>query len=99
MVLVVLFVASIIYFEIEPENTNVDFSPANTQSETDNTIRFDKNGKLKILHIADTHLNYDKHFDASVWVIAEACDVEKPDLVVLTGDNTHPNEDPEKTKS
>lgn len=96
--LVVLFVASIIYFEIDPENTNVDLSPANAQSETEKTIRFDENGKLKILHIADTHLNYDKHFDASVWVVAEACDVEKPDLVVLTGDNTHPDEDPEKTK-
>ena len=50
------------------------------------------------MHIADPHLNYDKHFDASVWVIGEVCDVEKPDLVVLTGDNTHPDEDPEKTK-
>ena len=98
LVLVVIFVVGIIYFEIEPENKNIDFSPANTQNEIDKTIRFDKNGKLKILHIADTHLNYDKHFDASIWVIAEACDVEKPDLVVLTGDNTHPNEDPEKTK-
>ena len=98
LVAVIILVAGIIYFEIEPENKNIDFSPANTQNETDKTIRFDKNGKLKILHIADTHLNYDKHFDASIWVIAEACDVEKPDLVVLTGDNTHPNEDPEKTK-
>ena len=97
-VLVVLFAASIVFFEIDPENKNIDFSPANTQNETDKTIRFDENGKLKILHIADPHLNYDKHFDSSVWVIAEACDVEKPDLVVLTGDNTHPDEDPEKTK-
>jgi 3',5'-cyclic AMP phosphodiesterase CpdA len=98
VVLVAIFVASIIFFEIDPQNTNVDFSPANAQNETDKTIRFDENGKLKILHIADTHLNYDKHFDASVWVVAEACDVEKPDLVVLTGDNTHPHDDPEKTK-
>ena len=98
LVAVIILVAGIIYFEIEPENKNIDFSPANTQNEIDKTIRFDENGKLKILHIADTHLNYDKHFDASIWVIAEACDVEKPDLVVLTGDNTHPNEDPEKTK-
>ena len=97
-VLVAVFVASIIFFEIDPKNTNVDFSPANAQNETDKTIRFDENGKLKILHIADTHLNYDKHFDASLWVVAEACDVEKPDLVVLTGDNTHPHDDPEKTK-
>ena len=98
LVAVVILVAGIIFFELDPENTNINYEPANAQNETDKTIRFDKNGKLKILHIADTHLNYDKHFDASVWVIAEACDVEKPDLVVLTGDNTHPNEDPEKTK-
>lgn len=98
LVAVVILVAGIIFFELDPENTNINYEPANIQNETDKTIRFDKNGKLKILHIADTHLNYDKHFDASVWVIAEACDVEKPDLVVLTGDNTHPNEDPEKTK-
>ena len=98
LVAVIILVAGIIYFEIEPENTNINYEPANTKNEINKTIRFDKNGKLKILHIADTHLNYDKHFDASVWVIAEACDVEKPDLVVLTGDNTHPNEDPEKTK-
>ncbi len=98
LALVIFFVSSIVYFEIEPENTNIDFNPANTQNNIDKTIRFNKNGKLKILHIADTHLNYDKHFDSSIWVIAEACDIEKPDLVVLTGDNTHPNEDPVKTK-
>lgn len=98
LVLVCIFVGSIIFFEIDPENTNIDFSPADTENVTDKTIKFNSDGKLKILHIADTHLNYDKHFDASIWVIAEACDVEKPDLVVLTGDNTHPDEDPEKTK-
>ena len=98
LVLVVVFVAGIIYFEIEPKNTNINYEPADSQKVTDTTIRFNSEGKLKVLHIADTHLNYDKHFDSSIWVIAEACDVEKPDLVVLTGDNTHPNEDPEKTK-
>lgn len=54
LALVIFFVSSIVYFEIEPENTN-----------------------------ADTHLNYDKHFDSSVWVIAEACDVEKPLVYLL----------------
>ena len=97
-VLVLQFVAGIVFFELDPKNENINYEPANSQSETDTTIRFNSDGKLKILHIADTHLNYDKHFDASVWVIAEACDVEKPDLVVLTGDNTHPDDDPEKTK-
>lgn len=98
LVLVIILVTGIVYFEIEPENTNINFEPADSQKITDKTIRFNSDGKLKILHVADTHLNYDKHFDSSIWVIAEACDVEKPDLVVLTGDNTHPNEDPEKTK-
>ena len=98
LVAVAILVAGIIYFEIEPENKNINYEPADAKKVTDTTIRFNENGKLKILHIADTHLNYDKHFDASIWVIAESCDVEKPDLVVLTGDNTHPNEDPEKTK-
>ena len=98
LVLVVVFVGGIIFFEIEPKNTNVNYDPADSQKVTDTTIRFNSEGKLKILHIADTHLNYDKHFDASIWVIGEACDVEKPDLVVLTGDNTHPHDDPEETK-
>ena len=97
-VCIVNLVAGIIYFENEPENTNINYSPANSQKTTDTTIRFDSNGKLKILHIADTHLDNDKHFDSSIWVIANACDIERPDLVVLTGDNTHPNEEPEKTK-
>ena len=97
-VCIVNLVAGIIYFEVEPENTNIDYSPADSQKTTDTTIRFNSNGKLKILHIADTHLDNDKHFDSSIWVIANACDIEKPDLVVLTGDNTHPNEDPEETK-
>ena len=97
-ILIVILVAGIVYFEIEPENTVVDFEPADSQKVTDTTIRFNSDGKLKILHIADTHLANDKHFDASIWVIAEACDVEKPDLVVLTGDNTKPYEDPAETK-
>ena len=98
-VLVLQFVAGIVFFELDPKNENINYEPADSKNVTDTTIRFNSDGKLKILHIADTHLNYDKHFDASVWVIAEACDVEKPDLVVLTGDNTHPDDDPEKTKN
>lgn len=98
LVLVVQFVAGIIYFEVEPENTNINFEAADAEKETDTTIRFNSDGKLKILHVADPHLANDKHFDSSIWVIAEACDVEKPDLVVLTGDNTKPYEDPAETK-
>ena len=90
--------AGIIYFEIEPENTNINYAPADPKKTTDTTIRFNSNGKLKILHIADPHLASDKHFDSSIWVIANACDIEKPDLVVLTGDNVKPYDDPEETK-
>ncbi len=91
-------VSGIIYFEIEPENTNINYSPADSGNTTDTTIRFNSEGKFKILHIADPHLANDKHFDSSIWVIANACDIEKPDLVVLTGDNTKPYEDPAETK-
>lgn len=98
LLLVAFFVAGIIYFEIEPQNTNINFNAADAQKVTDTTIRFNTDGKLKILHIADPHLANDKHFDSSIWVIAEVCDIEKPDLVVLTGDNTKPYDDPEETK-
>ncbi len=91
-------VSGIIYFEIEPENTNINYSSADSGNTTDTTIRFNSEGKLKILHIADPHLANDRHFDSSIWVIANACDIEKPDLVVLTGDNTKPYEDPAETK-
>ena len=97
-VLIIQFVVGIIYFEIEPKNENINYESADSQSVTDTTIRFNSEGKLKVLHIADPHLANDKHFDSSIWVIAEACDVEKPDLVVLTGDNTKPYDDPEETK-
>lgn len=96
--LVVQFVAGIIFFEMDPANTNINFEAADTEMKTDTTVKFNEDGKLKILHVADTHLANDKHFDSSIWVIAQACDVEKPDLVVLTGDNTKPYEDPAETK-
>ncbi len=98
LLLVAFFVEGIIFFEIDPENTNINFNAADAQKVTDTTIRFNTDGKLKILHVADPHLANDKHFDSSIWVISEACDIEKPDLVVLTGDNTKPYEDPEETK-
>ena len=53
---------------------------------TAKSIRFNSNGKLKIMHITDTHLD-DENIDASLWLIGKACDKEKPDIVVITGDN------------
>ncbi|MBQ6267282.1 MAG: metallophosphoesterase [Clostridia bacterium] len=48
-------------------------------------LRFNENGRFRILHITDTHLHDDNVAD-SVRLIAMACDVEQPDLVMLTGD-------------
>lgn len=48
-------------------------------------LRF-KNKKLKIMHITDTHLEED-NTDSSLFLIAHACNIEKPDVVIATGDN------------
>ncbi len=60
-------------------------------------IKFNSDGKLKIMHITDTHLE-DDNIDASLWLIDEACKREKPDIAVVTGDNVHNYDSPEKTK-
>ncbi len=44
------------------------------------------NGKLRILHITDTHLASDNE-KMSLCLIEQALDTEKPDVVVMTGDN------------
>ncbi len=48
-------------------------------------LRFDENGNFRIMHVTDTHLEY-SNVKESVMLIAQACDREKPDLIVLTGD-------------
>ena len=55
-----------------------------------------KNGKLKIMHITDTHLD-DDNIDMSVWLINEACKKELPDIAVITGDNVDNEDDSNKT--
>ena len=61
-------------------------------------LKFGSDGKFSIMHITDTHLE-DYNVDDSVWLIAKACDKEKPDLVVVTGDNVLNCDDASKTKS
>lgn len=61
------------------------------------TVRFNKNGKLKIMHITDTHLEND-NIDMSVFLIDWACKKEKPDVAVITGDNVHNDDNAEVTK-
>lgn len=56
-----------------------------------------KNGKLKIIHITDTHLE-DDNIDMSIWLINEACKKEAPDIAIVTGDNVQNCDDASKTK-
>lgn len=64
---------------------------------TADAIRFGQDGKLKIMHVTDTHLDFD-NVDASVWAIGVACDREQPDVVVITGDNVTNKDDANETK-
>ena len=64
---------------------------------TAKALQFNEDGKFRIMHVTDTHLD-DDNVDASVWLIAQACDREKPDLVVVTGDNVLNCDDASKTK-
>lgn len=52
---------------------------------TAKAMRFGSDGKLNIMHVTDTHLS-DENLDDSVYLIGAACDREKPDIVILTGD-------------
>lgn len=64
---------------------------------TAKALQFNEDGKFRIMHITDTHLDED-NIEDSVWLIAQACDREKPDLVVVTGDNVTNNDDAAITK-
>ena len=62
-----------------------------------NTIKFDKNGKLRVMHITDTHIQ-DGNAEATLWLIEKACEKELPDIAVVTGDNVLNYDDAGKTK-
>lgn len=82
----ILAIVGILSLSIRPEYSAVNYNPANSQNVTDKTIRFDSDGKLKILHITDTHLKLNHNFDPTIWMVERACDAENPDIVMLTGD-------------
>lgn len=86
LMLTVIMITGIASFSFAAENT-----------ETAGIIKFGTDGKLRIMHVTDTHLE-DSNLDASVWAIGEACDREKPNLVVITGDNVQNCDNPEDTK-
>ena len=94
----ILMIAGTLALSIRPEYSGVNYNPADSQNETDKTIRFDSEGKLKILHITDTHLKYNHNFDPTIWMVEKACDDEKPDIVMLTGDIVLNCETTEETK-
>lgn len=62
-----------------------------------NELKFGADGKFRIMHVTDTHLE-EYNLEASVWAIGEACDIEKPDIVIITGDNVQNCKNPEDTK-
>ena len=66
-------------------------------ADNDEAIRFGADGKLKVMHVTDTHLE-SKNVDASVWAIGVACDRENPDIVVITGDNVQNHNEADETK-
>lgn len=88
LILTLIILSSYFLPLLRPAYGNINYSSANSQNKTDRTIRFDSEGKLKILHITDTHLNikYKQNFEPTIWLIEKACDEEKPDIVMLTGD-------------
>lgn len=61
-------------------------------------IRFGADGKFRVMHVTDTHLEA-YNVDASVWAIGKACDAEKPDIAIITGDNVQNCDDPAETKA
>ncbi len=79
-------IVGILSLSIRPDYDKVNYNPAKNSSEKDNTIRFNSDGKLKILHITDTHLKLNHNFDPTILMVERACDEEKPDIVMLTGD-------------
>ncbi len=60
-------------------------------------MKFGNDGKFRVMHVTDTHFE-DYNADSSCWAIGYACDKEKPDIVVITGDNVQNCEDPADTK-
>ena len=77
----------------------MSFSAVSFAAETDtaDALRFNADGNFKIMHVTDTHLE-ESNLEASVWAIGEACDIENPDLAVITGDNVQNCENAEDTK-
>ena len=55
-----------------------------------------KNGKLKIIHITDTHISSENE-DMTLCLISQALDREMPDVAVVTGDTISSDNNREQT--
>ncbi len=55
-------------------------------AKNNNELKFNENGKFRIMHITDTHYT-DFPFEESVAFIEKVLDEYKPDLVIFGGDN------------
>ena len=76
-----LFIACIMIF------TSFSFAiSAKTSAEVDTHLQFNENGEFKILQIADIQDNFPMN-TITTKLIKAAIETEKPDLIVLTGDN------------
>lgn len=82
----IIAIVGVLSLSIRPAYGGVDYNPAQSHSDADKTISFGSDGKLKILHITDTHLKLNHNFDPTIWLVERACDAENPDIVMLTGD-------------
>ena len=60
-------------------------SPAFAAVDNNDVLRFNKDGKFKIMQISDTQ-DIDVPREATIMFMEKALDAEKPDLVVFTGD-------------
>lgn len=74
------------------------FAITSFAAEGEKEMKFASDGKLRIMHVTDTHFE-EYNADPSCWAIGYACDKEKPDIVVITGDNVQNCEKPEDTKA
>ena len=98
LALALIMIATTFSFAASAGYSGINYAPADTQNETNKTIRFNSDGKLKIMHVTDTHLEFNDNFEPSIWLLEKACDAEKPDIVMLTGDIAKNYDNAEDTK-
>ena len=97
-----MIIAAVLMFNALALNTvsiaGYDGAAAVSEEVSDEAIRFNSEGKLRILHISDTHIEKLLHREVTIWLIERICDLEKPDIVIITGDNVINYDDAEVTK-